>query len=480
MFMKRYFILGLFFTFFTIIPAKAQKQTTTLSSSRALDLMSKARKSDLTYNEYLNVGYYLLRINKPDHAKRYFKMAKKKRMYYFKKYRYYGRTSFAKKLEAIQKESDSLVNLPYISNKSSEIQKEIDLYKSVAKKSYAKLTTLKEEAQEDNKTLNSYLGRWSKKSKILKAFIPEHRDLMQPKTEFETKTQYQARKNKYKTLEKEATKEIDLKLEKLDIPFNEALKTCSRQKSKVDKRFKTNAFIKKYPPILKSYADSRMKSMTYDAEMQEFSVRVEFKRENDLYRYDTKTYNVSVPQSEAQQFKASKLSNKYLFFLQDLRAVISNGKTYTINPVNRWYTRLKCDKENEKAVLLVNNTPNPRNITTYLKEIITNESNFIKEAQRLNESYLSDHTKDVRAEISIVFNEKGNYKHTVIEYKKGNRLAAENLHRDGSDKQGGAKRSFFSSVDKIMKNKDVKINPPTKQCQPQSVVFSFDYLLEAK
>ena len=44
MFMKRYFILGLFFTFFTIIPTKAQKQTTTLSSSTALDLMSKARK----------------------------------------------------------------------------------------------------------------------------------------------------------------------------------------------------------------------------------------------------------------------------------------------------------------------------------------------------------------------------------------------------------------------------------------------------
>ncbi|MFV0247699.1 MAG: hypothetical protein ACK5H1_01890 [Tenacibaculum sp.] len=258
-------------------------------------------------------------------------------------------------MEAIQKESDSLVNLPYISNTSSEIQKEISLYKSVVKKSYAKLTILKKDAQEDNKTLSTYLRKWSKKSKILRAFIPEHCDLMQPKTEFETKTQYQARKDKYKTLEKEATKEIDQKLEKLSTPFNEALKTCSRQKSKIDKRIKTNAFIKKYPPVLKSYADSRIKSMTYNAETQKFSIQAEFKRENDLYRYDAKTYTVSVPQSEAQQFKASKLENKYLFFLQNLRAVISNGKTYTINPVNRWYTRLNCDKENEKAVLLINN-----------------------------------------------------------------------------------------------------------------------------
>ena len=407
-------------------------------------------------------------------------MAKKKRMSYFKKYRYYGRTSLAKKLETIQNESDSLVNLPYISNASLEIQEEIDLYKSVVKKSYEKLTTLKKEAQEENKTLNAYLGRWSKKSKILKAFIPEHRDLMQPKTEFETITQYQARKGKYKTLEKEATKEIDQKLEKLSIPFNEVLKTCSRQKSKVDKRTKTNTFIKKFPPVLKSYADSRIKSMTYDAETQEFSIQVEFKRENDLYRYDTKTYTISVPQSEDQEFKASKLSNTYLFFLQDLRAVISNGKTYTINPLNRWYTRLNCDKENEKAVLLFNNTTDTRGIATYLKEIISNEPNFIKEAQRLNESYLDDFTKGVRAEISIVFNEKGNYKHTVIEYKNGNRLATENLHRDDSDKQGGAKRSFLSSVDKIMKNKEVKINPPTKKCQPQSAVFSFDYSLGVK
>ncbi|CAL2095625.1 conserved exported protein of unknown function [Tenacibaculum sp. 190524A02b] len=475
--MKQQFIWGLLLAFLFVTPLKAQEQTTTLSFNSVLDLKSKDRKSSLTYNEYLNVGYYYLRTNKSDQAERYFKLAKKKRMSYFKNYRSYRRTSFTKRIEAIQKEADSLANLSYITNVNSKIQKEIDLYKSVTKKSFGKLITLKEEAQQKNKTLNLYLGRWKKKSGILKTFISENRDLMKPKSEFETKEQYQARKDKYKNLEKEAAKEINLKLEKLDTPFNEALKACSLQKSKIDKRAKTNEFIKKYPPVLKKYADSRIKKLTYNAEKQEFTLSIEFKKENDLYRYKTKNYTISVPQSEAQQFKESQLNNQYFFFLQDLRAVISNGKTYTINPINRWYMRLNCDKEIEEAVLLVNNTPDTRDIKTYLEKIIISKPPFLKEAKRLQQSYLDDYTKGVRAEISIIFDEKGSYKHTVVEYKRGNRLVTENLNRDGSDKQGGAKRSLFSSVNEIMRKQNIKIQPPTKQCEPQSSVFTFDYIL---
>ena len=337
-----------------------------------------------------------------------------------------------------------------------------------------------EEAKPIDRILFSHLVRERKKYRILKEFIPKHLYLMKPKTEFETKAQYKARRDKYKNLEKEATKVINLKLEKLDIPFNEALKACSRQKSKIDKRTKTNEFIKKYPPVLKKYPDSRIKSITYNAEKQEFTLSVEFKKENDLYRYKTKTYTISVPQSEAQQFKESQLNNQYFFFLQDLRAVISNGKTYTINPINRWYMRLNCDKEIEEAVLLVNNTSDTRDIKTYLEKIIISEPSFLKEAKYLQESYLSDYTKGVRAEISIVFDETGRYKHSYVEYKIGNRLATENLSRDGSDKQGGAKRSLFSSVNEIMKKENIKIQPPTKQCEPKSSVFTFDYTITKK
>ncbi len=227
---------GLLLAFIVITPITAQKQTTILSSSTALDLMSKARKNDLHYNEYLNIGYYLLRENKPDHANRYFSMAAKKYLYFNKQYKYLGRNKLAKKLEKLQNETDSLINLNYLTTTNPKVLKEIELYKSVTKKSYSKLIQLIEDEQQKNKILSRYLVRWGKKSKILKTFIPEYHELMKPKTEFETKTQYKARKNKYEIHEKEATKEIDQRIEKIEIPFDKALTACASQKSKVKKR----------------------------------------------------------------------------------------------------------------------------------------------------------------------------------------------------------------------------------------------------
>lgn len=471
------FILGLLFVFLFVIPTTAQEQTTLLTTGESDELISKARRSTLTINEYRNIGYYLLRENSPKSANRYFTMASKESSRLRNKYNFLSNSKIKKETDRLQREADSLMSLVYVSNTNTTINTEIELYKAIVQKSYHKMIKLIEEAKPIDRILFGHLAREGKKYTILKEFIPKHLDLMKPKTEFETKAQYRARKDQYKKLEQEATKEIDDKIKSIEIPYKQALKNCANHKGSIETREKTNGFIKKYPPVLKKYADSRIKSITYNAEKQEFTLSVDFKKENDLYRYKTKTYTISVPQSEAQQFKESQLNNQYFFFLQDLRAVISNGKTYTINPINRWYMRLNCDKEIEEAVLLVNNTPDTRGIKTYLEKIIINKPSFLKEAKQLQESYLNDYTKGVLAEISIVFDKKGSYKHTVIEYKRGNRLATENLNRDGSDKQGGAKRSLFSSVNEVMEKENIKIQPPTKQCEPQSAVFTFNYML---
>jgi hypothetical protein len=75
--MKHYFIWGLLFTLLFVIPVTAQKQTTLLTTRESDDLISKARRSSLTTNEYRNIGYYLLRENSPKSANRYFGMASK-------------------------------------------------------------------------------------------------------------------------------------------------------------------------------------------------------------------------------------------------------------------------------------------------------------------------------------------------------------------------------------------------------------------
>jgi hypothetical protein len=471
--MKHYFIWGLLFTLLFVIPVTAQKQTTLLTTRESDDLISKARRSSLTTNEYRNIGYYLLRENSPKSANRYFGMASKESSRIRNKYNFRSDSKIKKETERLKREAGSLMNLVYVSNTNTAIEKEIELYKSIAQKSYNKTIKLIEEAKPIDRILFGHLAREGKKYTILKEFVLKHLDLLKRKTEFETKAQYKVHKDTYKKLEQEVTKEIDDKIKNIEIPYKQALKNCANHKGSIERREKTNSFIKKYPPILKNYIEARtnIKSMKYNAKKQEFTIIAKFKDEKNVINpYKTKTYTIAVPQNEAQQFKESKQSNQYLFFLQDLKAIISNAKTYTIEPIHTWYTKLNCDKDKEAPVLLVNGKPSTQDIESYLKSILRKDKNFIVANQNTSPEYGKGYTDEYKKiRISASFDSSGKITKCSVDYPfKSSYGLVYNSYTDKKSLQKLAQEIIF-----IIQESKVKIIPQMRSCQPMKTNINF-------
>lgn len=376
--MKHIFILGLLLIFISTVPVHAQSEPSYLSSSNAIKYMKQSRGNrNFKISNYRLLGYYLLKEGRTDHANTYFDKAKKKAFSMLKTYEY-NPESIAKEIERLKTEALKRYSVDAVFDTNPIFQEEEGLYRSVKKKSYEIYYNLLNRSQTIRGDLTQHIKYGIEKEKILKKVIENHRDLLKPKSEFETKEQYTLRKNKYATLELNAIKEIEENIKNLFMPYGQAETKCIQNKNAIDRRKKSNDFVDKYQPELKSYIDSRIREMTYDAEKQVFKMVVEFSGK----KYIKKKYTIKVPQSEAKRFKEEKSTNKYFFFLQDLRAVIVGDKVYRINPVKRWYNRLICNspdikkglingKKNGSAILkkiIETDSEIQKNVTAYLKE----------------------------------------------------------------------------------------------------------------
>ncbi|CAM1364396.1 tetratricopeptide repeat protein [Tenacibaculum xiamenense] len=377
-------------------------------------------------------------------------------------------------------------------NTNPILQSKIADYQKIKSKTEKSLAALEEALIPLQKIKDSYFNLIKERKDIIETTKKQNASLNKRKSEFETQKEYDNRKSKYKAFVKNSTNEIDAKIQEVLKPYqSQARKNYTAEKALKDEFYtherKVNdqknilARIKKGAPETLLYKNNSIVSMDYMAEDEKFKVvmDVSFLVPNRRKKLE-KTYYVKVPRDKAQGFKNNTSDFKYFYYLEDLQAIITQDNTYIIEPIHTWYTKLNCDKEDEKAVLLVNNTPDTRDIKTYLEKLIINKDSFLKGAKRLQESYLDDYTKGVRAEISIVFDEKGSYKHTVIEYKVGNGLARINNDRRYGDKQGGAKGSFLYSIDEIMKKESIRLEPARKQCEPKYSAFTFDYTITKK
>lgn len=478
--MKNSFLLGFMLFFFLSIPAQAQKQSTLLTSKQVQNIDNGNTRSGIALYDYYNIGYYYLGQNSFRSAERYFKKADKYIQILERDYKFSTLKAVEDEQQRLKFESDNLQIKDYVTNANLVLASEIDLYKSIVEKSYAKSIALVQEARPYYSPLFMHIQNEKAQSRKLKQLVSEHGALKKRKTEFETQQEFKKRFAKYVALELQVTRKYQERSKNIGVSFKEALSTCRRHKSKIEKQAKTNAFIKKYPPTLKPHNQAHIKSMEYNAEKEIFTLVVEIQDAKQLYKYNKKRYEIRVPRSQAPHFKQQKVSNKYLFFLQDLRAVVSGGNTYKIEPIHTWYTKLNCEEGDKKAVLIVNNQRNTTDVQTYLETAITNEPEFLKAVERLKKSYLRDYARNVKANIFIFFDKKGNYKKIEISYMQDRRFATVNGDRNGDDKQGSWKRDLLRSVSQAIKKKRIRVDPPTKQCEPQKSEFRFEYVITPK
>jgi len=463
--MKRHFILGLLLVLFLVSKSNAQRQTTYLSSRDASKLMSKEMKSSLTINEYYNLAYYKLRQNNPQIAEILFKKGQKISFTRNRKYKFFSSQSLQRKKDALNKERDSLLLFDYVSSNDKDVRKEVDLHKSLIEKVYIDLAKLTDEAKSKNSVLLRYHASWNSKRKILTQFVRDNKELINPKTEFETQQQFEARINKYLSLEKEATKKIDARLARISVSYKQALRDCASVYNETESVKNTVDFIQKYPPTLKGYSTSRIQQMNYDAEKQQFTISVEY---DDLTkrRKGIKSYTISVPQSAAQRFKEEKYLHKYLFQLQDLRLVVTSRKVYKIEPISTWYTRSICETDEEAP--LVNGKTNGEEI---LKTLIEND----EKVQRIIFKFLDKYyLKKYTATFRISFDSAGKIE-KAVEYRSKSGNTSQYVDIDPTFPNYILTESFHVDLDwRIMDLVEkVTVTPRKESCEPKSTSFSF-------
>ena len=475
--MKHKLIIGLLIALFYIIPSHSQETFSFISYSQKRAIMKKANKKNASIQEYRDAGYYALSKGQNETGKRLLKMAIDKSKKVGDKY---NRFTLKRERKGLSLRSENLYTKANLTTGDAIIEEEKKMFFKIKDKFIEQYDTLLAQAIPMYRKNSIYLVLERVKQRELDSLISSNLDLLKNKTEFETKEQYVTRRNKFYDLANVTVKKYDDQIRRMvKLPYNKVLGNCSWYKKELKSKLRDIEYVEKYVPQMKTYNKGLFESVNYDAEKQVFKISVRYTREDDRYKRYTNTYTIKVPQSEAQQFKEQKEHHEYFFMFKDLRAVVANGKTYKIEPVYRWYTRMLCDKKEEKAVLLVNNLPDTRDVKAYLKNMIISDATFKKAAKELYKSYLGDYTKNVKAAIGIRFDKNGIYKNFDLEYKQGDSFAPLNQDQyTKGDKQSSEKGDLRYSLKEIIKG--FKIQPPMKRCEPQEFAVYFDYLLSEK
>lgn len=291
------------------------------------------------------------------------------------------------------------------------------------------------------------------------------------KSEFETMDQFKERARKFKAKRDAVTKESDQAIENLFKPYDSLQKFSKEYDSKDainDKNQKLSALTRKYKPIVKSYAESGIKEIKYDAEKQVFYIKVASK--NRLGRSVTKKYIFQVPQSEAANFKNNKEEHQYAFMLQDLRAVIVNNKIY--KPENKfpWYTRLLCETENEPV--LVNGKINGNET---LRKLIQNDAKIKQIVFSHKNSLTKNLMKHFKAEVEIITDENGKVANSRYEHGTTyTGMIDHTIHYEPKVPSYPLDKLQSKITDRILELiKTTTITPRKEKCEPKRTIFNF-------
>ncbi|QMU65550.1 MAG: hypothetical protein GKR88_15495 [Flavobacteriaceae bacterium] len=291
------------------------------------------------------------------------------------------------------------------------------------------------------------------------------------KSEFETMDQFKDRARKFKAKRDAVTEQSDQAIENLFKPYGSLQKFSKEYISKDavnDKNQKLSALTRKYKPIVKSYIESEIKEIKYDAEKQVFYIKVASK--NRLKRSVTKKYTFQVSQSEAANFKNNKEQHQYAFMLQDLRAVIVNNKIYKPESKFPWYTHLLCETENEPV--LVNGKANGNEI---LKNLIQNDAKIKQIVFTHKNSLTKNLMKHFKAEVEIITDKNGEV--TNSQYEHGityTGLRDHTIHYESKVPNYPLDKLLSKITDRILEMmKKTAITPRKEKCEPKRTIFNF-------
>ncbi|WP_431167645.1 hypothetical protein [Tenacibaculum halocynthiae] len=469
--MKYHFILGVLITLFSVTPCNSQQDFSFMKSGKAYNLMSKARKGSLTIQQYRDLGYFFLAEGSTEKGKRYLKNAKQKNRVKRDEYSY---SQLKVKIDKLPLASLNLESKANHVEGNEIINQEKILYIKVKNKLYADYDTLLKQALPKYKSYFRHMLYNSSKQRRITKLIENNLDLLKAKTEFETKEQYKGRITNFLDLANKEYKKANVRIEKIEMPYDKSENACIKLKKKIRNSELDLKFIDKYSPKVKNYAESNITEILYGAEQQRFKIKVKFSKEKKSYKYYTKTYTIDVPQKEAQQFKAQKQHHKYFFSLKDLRAIITGNKTYKINPVYTWYSKLICNSGMEAPILLINGKEDTMNIGKYIQSIFSEHTDFIKKAKKLSKSYLNrESKKNIKTTISIDFDKNGKYKNLTVKYHTDMTLS-----KIGVDEQQSPKNDFRYAMMDILETKNIKIIPRKNKCEPLKTTISFNFILK--
>jgi hypothetical protein len=291
------------------------------------------------------------------------------------------------------------------------------------------------------------------------------------KSEFETMKQFQERAKKFEAKRKAVTKQSDEAIKTLLKPYgslNNLSGSYISKKATNDKNQKLSALIRKYKPTIKSYAESAIKEIKYNAEKQLFYIKVASK--NRLERSITKKYTFKVPQSEAANFKNNKEQHQYAFMLQDLRAVIVNNTIYKPESKFPWYTHLLCETENEPV--LINGKENGNET---LKKLIQNDAKIKQIVFSHKNSLNKKLVRYFKTEIEIITDKNG--KVTDSQYEHGITYTGETdhkIHYEAKVPSYPLDKLQSKITDRILKLMEtVKVTPRKEKCEPKKSIFNF-------
>lgn len=293
------------------------------------------------------------------------------------------------------------------------------------------------------------------------------------KGEFETEELFKERVEKHIALRRAYIKNITDSMKTLVKPygnFSNLRKTYNAKKSKTVSNENESVYFDTYSPRLKNYLSSTIKEFRYNAELEYFTLKVYF-NSSSKRKAGEKRYKIYVPLKDAEKFKKEREKHQYLFFLQDLRAVITGNKVYQIAPIYTWYIELACDKGVEESVLLINGKQSKKDIAEYIKSEVTNHPDFIKRAKDLLKLYKDRlNMTSSTSTFEVYFDEKGRYSNLDINHSTRVYLKSyEEYHR----------QEFNLEVEmkEILKAKDIRIKPRKNKCKAIRDSFRFEYTI---
>ncbi len=368
--------------------------------------------------------------------------------------------------------------------------------------------TVLEKTRKANETINTfhdalealykdYNALTKRQKQSLIDFKKKHHDLSKPKTEFETREQFNTRITEYQALEEAHKKAYSDSITSLLSAFTPYKTKRSSEKSFFFGEFRNTKNLRKeygqylslatkYSPELKSYETSHIGSLVYNAETEIFTISYQAWADGS-----NKEYRVFVPRAEAQAFKEQKKQNQYYFFLDEPRVILSNGKAYKVITGDSWHKKVHCpgfdptltsddafkrkyfDFSN-KTEVLVNGKPYSRGFFQKKVEQYEPFKKLFTEASA-NKKFFG--RKNWRAIITLTYSDKKSQLmgKTEVDYDADIRFLDPNFLDDNLDQ---LLAELYGVVYGAIK--DVEVTLQAQNCQTQDTQFEFEVSFLAK